>query len=220
MPLSFNPRKILEQAKQFREQTLIGFEAPKTAQAQENDLLQSPRTREEEPSRSVDPFEMSNSPLMAMINKIRQGGTNTIKHQRPSPRYNPKHVKEMAATIFGEATSNKEEMRAMIDTVLNRRNQLGIDIKSVLIQKDGYGEPMYRAYGGKEYQKYVSGKLDRPGEPEKKKILDELIQELQEGNWKPSKFTNFEKLESEGRTKIGEHYFWTQFQGNRIRHKR
>lgn len=149
--------------------------------------------------------------LVGALNKTK----HTIEVNNPTPRYNPEHIKEMAATVFGEATSNKDEMRAMIDTVLNRRNQLGLDIRKVLTQKDGYGEPMYRAYGGKEYDKYMSNNLKLLGEPEKKKMLDELINELQYGKWEPSEYTNFDQAPNRNSARIGEHYFRKEFQGNR-----
>ena len=176
------------------------------------DAPQSPQTNED--SR----FNMNSildrvKPFMALL--ANTSLKNTIEYARPQDKYNPEHIKELAATVYGEASSNKEEMQAIIDTALNRRNQLGLNIKEVLTQKDKTGASMYRAYGDKQYQQYMSGKFDGAGEPEKKKMVDELIDKLQTGNWKTSEYTNFEKLNKEGRTKIGEHYFWKQFQGNR-----
>lgn len=147
--------------------------------------------------------------------EINEAFANTIQVDKSAPRYNPEHVKELAATVYGESSANPEEMRAIIDTVLNRRKQLGLNIKEVLTQKNPEGLYHYRAYGTPEYRKYLDNKLDRPGEPEKKAMLDNIINELQYGNYKPSNFTNFERAERTGAVKIGDHYFRTEFQGNR-----
>ena len=174
-------------------------------------LLSDTRQFVQSTVRSVNPVNLlANS--QRMMDRVAR-----ITQEEPSLAYNQNHVKELAATVYGESSLNKEEMKTIIDTVLNRRSQLGLNIKDVLTQKDRNGLPMYQADGGDEYQKYKNNKLDKKGEPEKKKMVDELISQLQTGNWKLSKFTNFDKKERKGAIKIGEHYFRTEFQGNKIK---
>ena len=102
-------------------------------------------------------------------------------------------AKALGAVLFGELSNKgdqKEEVRQILNTILNRAREFKKagkekSIRGILKEKNAY-----QAFGDQEYKKYLSGDLDEPSQ-KKVKIVDEVLQELFSGNFKDNTDNSF-----------------------------
>lgn len=100
--------------------------------------------------------------------------------QPSQPSHSDIDLKDIGATLYGEANSDVDEMRAIASIVLNRSKELGKTPSEIVKAKN-----QFYGYYNKQADKYRAGDLDFMGQ-EKAKLVQQVLDEIKSGQLKDS----------------------------------
>ena len=88
-------------------------------------------------------------------------------------------IKDLGAVAFGEAGNNIDEIRMVMNVAINRANQGNGDVFKELSKK-GKSRPEFQAYGGKQYNDFMTDNLDFVSK-KKAALVNQVLNEIKNG---------------------------------------
>lgn len=93
----------------------------------------------------------------------------------PTAKYSEQELKDLGATLYGEANPNIDEMRAIASIVRNRAEATGKNLSDIVTAKN-----QFYGYYNKQADKYRANDLDFMGK-NKAKLVQQVLDEISSG---------------------------------------